>query len=224
MKQSLKISIAFILITGALTQKKLCQHLGFGQTKHHSSYAISNQDVPENDKSTDNNIGSYSISDEVYEWDNSQFDWVKIDNIEPMPPATFVSSSVNNYDSESITIEWKQLMNIKYKLKYYKELETEMYAPIFNKALKAIDGKEVTIKGYVIPIEIESEMMALSANSYSSCFFCGKASPASVMSLHLKKYKFYKTDAFKKFRGTLHLNYDDPNEFYYILKDAVPIK
>ena len=160
----------------------------------------------------------------MYEWDNDKSEWVEIDNIKQPSLAMLVSSPVNNSDSESSTIEWEQLMNIKYKLKYYEELETEMYAPVFNKALKAIDGKEVTIKGYVIPIEVESEMMALSANSYSSCFFCGKASPASVISLHLKKYKFYKADTFKKFRGTLHLNYDDPNEFYYILKDAVPVR
>ena len=35
-----------------------------------------------------------------------------------------------------------------------------------------------------------------------------------------KNKKTYKIDDFKKFKGTLHLNYDDPNEFYYILKDA----
>ena len=63
--------------------------------------------------------------------------------------------------------------------------------------------------------------MSLSYNPYASCFFCGKASPASVMSMYLKDEDVrYKMDDFKTFRGTLHLNYDDPNEFYYILRDA----
>jgi hypothetical protein len=230
MNKSLKILLAFIIIVSAFTYKEICQYLGFGKVKDHSSSIISEQDISI-DISTDDTLkeespSSYFVSDSVYEWDDFQYDWVAIDYIDQSPLTVFTSSDATNDESEPIQIEWKQLMNIKYKLKYYEELETEMYAPIFSKALKAIDGKRVIIKGYIIPIEVEveSEMMALSANSYSSCFFCGKASPASVISLYLKKYKFYKADTFKKFSGTLHLNYDDPNEFYYILKDAVPVK
>jgi len=35
--------------------------------------------------------------------------------------------------------------------------------------------------------------------------------------------KRYEIDDFKTFKGTLHLNYDDPNEFIYILKNAVEV-
>ena len=41
------------------------------------------------------------------------------------------------------------------------------------------------------------------------------------MNMYLKdEGKRYRMDEFKKFRGTLHLNSDDPDEFYYILRDA----
>jgi hypothetical protein len=124
-----------------------------------------------------------------------------------------------------IEIEWKVLMAIEYKLKYFEALETEMYAPVFSKAVEKLHEQEVIIKGYIIPFDAKGELLALSYYPYASCFFCGKASPASVISLYLKnKRKRYHTDDFIKFRGTLFLNYDDPNEFYYILRGAEEIK
>ena len=45
------------------------------------------------------------------------------------------------------------------------------------------------------------------------------------MTMYFKeKGSRYKMDDFKKFKGILHLNQDDPNEFYYILKDAEEAK
>lgn len=120
-----------------------------------------------------------------------------------------------------IKVNWKDLVNINYKLKYFEELETEMYAPEFNEAVTALHEKEVLITGYIIPVDPEGKQLSLSLNPYASCFFCGKASPASVISLYLKKKKKrYKIDDYKTFKGKLYLNYDNPNEFYYILKDA----
>ena len=97
----------------------------------------------------------------------------------------------------------------------------ELYTPVFPKVVKALDGKEIIVEGFVIPFDQSGELIALSANPFAACFFCGKASPASVISMHLRnKGKRYKMDDFKKFRGTLKLNYDDPDEYYYILQDA----
>jgi hypothetical protein len=100
----------------------------------------------------------------------------------------------------------------------------KIYAPVFPDGLKAIDGKQVIIEGFVIPFDEKGDILALSANPYAACFFCGKASPASVLSLYVKKKKRYKMDDFRKFKGVLHLNADDPEEYYYILRNAVPIK
>ncbi|MEO1516855.1 MAG: DUF3299 domain-containing protein [Bacteroidota bacterium] len=120
-----------------------------------------------------------------------------------------------------VEIGWKLLIDIDYEPKYFEEVEMELYAPIFSEAVKAMDRKEVLIKGYVIPLDAKGELYALSANPYASCFFCGQASPASVISLQLKnKGDRYKTDDLKRFRGVLVLNYDDPNQFCYILKEA----
>lgn len=140
-----------------------------------------------------------------------------------IPDSITLEKDYHNDDAISgpIEIDWQVLLDIDYELRYYKEFDMEMYDPVFSKAVEALDGKEVVIEGYVIPFEVEEELLTLSFNPYASCFFCGNASPASVISLYLKeKDQRYKTDDFKKFSGTLYLNHDDPNEFYYILRDA----
>lgn len=130
--------------------------------------------------------------------------------------------STAHYDYKPIKIDWALLMEIEYNLKFNQASELKIYASIFTEALIAFDGKEVIIEGFVIPLDENGGMVALSANPYASCFFCGKASSASVMGLYLKKKKLYKIDDFRKFRGMLKLNYNDPDEFYFILEDAVP--
>ena len=96
-----------------------------------------------------------------------------------------------------------------------------MLAPIFTEDIKKLDGKEIQVEGYVIPVDEKGRYCALSANPYASCFFCGKAGPASVMTIKFKKKnKTFKTDDYIQFKGTLELNYNDINDFYYILNEA----
>jgi len=119
----------------------------------------------------------------------------------------------------ALKLTWRTLLSIKYNLKYFEEIKMEMYAPVFSDTLKKLDGKFVEVEGYVIPLSATEYV--LSASPYASCFFCGKASPASVMNLRFEKPgKKYNMDAFVKFQGVLQLNYDDPNEFYYALVNA----
>jgi hypothetical protein len=67
--------------------------------------------------------------------------------------------------------------------------------------------------------------LALSANPYASCYFCGGGSPASIITVKLKKkYTGYDVDDFKQFRGKLRLNATDINEFYYVLELSEEVK
>ena len=88
--------------------------------------------------------------------------------------------------------------------------------------ISSLDGQELEVKGYIIPLsgQMAQSNFMFSAFPYSMCFFCGKASPASVLSLYLTKTRRYKMDDFLAFRGILELNVDDPNEYYYILREA----
>lgn len=122
-------------------------------------------------------------------------------------------------------LTWKTMQNIQFKKKYYKEIEGEMMAPVFTEELKKLDGQQVEVEGFCVPVDEKGRYIALSANPYAACFFCGKAGPASVMTIKFKKKnKSYNTDDYCYFQGRLRLNHDDINEFYYVLEDAVEVK
>lgn len=221
MNRSLKILLAATLCTAVLTQDKICEHLGFGgQAKYHEPSTITKQSKEVIVKG-DPRESNASINDFLYLWDEQLLDWVPVNGTNEAQSLLMANTSPANPLVESIELKWKVLMDIRYRLRYFEELAMEIYAPVFPRAIKDLDGKEVIIEGFVIPFDEEAELLSLSYNPYASCFFCGKASPASVISMYLRdKGGRYKMDDFKKFRGTLNLNYDDPNEFYYILRDA----
>lgn len=213
-----------MLVTAAMTQKQICEHLGFGQSKYHVSATKVLHENPPLEEEEQENLGDYLVYDSIYQWNEQILDWVTVKDEIQAPRATFVSYFDAKSSSEPIVIDWRLLLDIKYQLKYFSAIEMEIYAPVFSDSLKAIDGKEVIIEGFVIPFDETGEIVALSANPFAACFFCGKASPASVISMYLKHQKRYKMDDFRKFHGVLQLNYEAPNEYYYILKEMRPVK
>lgn len=122
-------------------------------------------------------------------------------------------------------LSWAKLENVEFVEKYVKDVEGYMLFPKFPEDLKKLNGKPVTVEGYVVPVDKSGSSIALSANPYAACFFCGKAGPASVMTVKLKvKNPKYKIDDYLKFTGKLRLNDDDIKEFYYILEEASETK
>ena len=88
-------------------------------------------------------------------------------------------------------------------------------------SVKAFDNKEVQIRGFIIPVDIVQDYYVLSANPYSSCFFCGQAGPESVMEVQLvKQYEGLRMDQVITFKGKLKLNVDDIYQLNYVLEDA----
>jgi hypothetical protein len=124
-----------------------------------------------------------------------------------------------------IGVDWDLLQNIKFRERFVKDIGGYMLFPTFPEKIKNLNGKEVIIDGYVVPFDATGAKVALSANSYAACYFCGKAGPASVMTINLKvPNKKYRTDQYRTFKGKLRLNEADINEFYYILDEAEQIK
>ena len=118
-------------------------------------------------------------------------------------------------------LSWKTLEGIEFEEKFVKDIDGYMLFPKFTPQLKNLNGKQVSVEGYVVPVDKSGSYVALSANPYAACFFCGKAGPASVMTVKLKKKNpKYKIDDYTTFTGTLRLNTDDVKEFYYILENA----
>ena len=121
---------------------------------------------------------------------------------------------------EPTKITWDSLKDVNFKKKWYPEESVYMLYPTFGPSITKLDGKEISIKGYVIPVDLESGVYVLSAYPNSMCFFCGAAGPESIMALKFKKAKRYKTDEVHTFRGKLKLNANDIYELNYILNDA----
>ncbi len=217
-----RIVVVFVAVVIAVSAaRKICTHLvrkessliGFNDTK----------DVLQIDFETTTDTGDYYMNDTIFEWDDRLLDWVYAGLVDEFNTNEADRFKVHEL-IEPIEINWNLLGAINYRLRYFHALEAGILAPLFTEKLKMLDGKQVVIKGYTIPFEDEFVSLALSANPLSSCFFCGKASPTSIISLQLKNEKRFKTDAIKTFTGTLHLNSDDPNQFYYILSEASVVK
>lgn len=123
-----------------------------------------------------------------------------------------------------IVLNWIELQRINSRPVTLPGVDGLLPLPVFPKAIKNYDNKIVEIDGYVIPLDKTGKTVVLSAFNMSECFFCGKAGPASVMTIFLRKpNKNYKTDQIVTFRGRLTLNEHDPKELFYVLRDAVDI-
>jgi hypothetical protein len=126
---------------------------------------------------------------------------------------------------QAVVIDWKLLAKVEFVDQYFEDFEAWYLVPKFSDEVKALNGKKVIIKGYVIPLDVDGGQYALSAYPFSACFFCGGAGPESVMSLHFaEKPERFETDDYLNFVGTLQLNSEDVEDFNYILKDCKVLK
>jgi hypothetical protein len=139
----------------------------------------------------------------------------------------FVPNQNNKFKYKPLTtnnpvkITWETLRDVTFKKKWYPEESVYMLYPTFGPAINKLNGKEVLLTGYVLPIDLDTNLYALSAFPFSACFFCGGAGPESVVGLKFKKTtRKYKTDERHTFRGTLKLNADNIYELNYVLENV----
>ena len=127
---------------------------------------------------------------------------------------------IGNIFSQNI-ITWELLKNVEFDEIWSEEFQAYYMVPKFSESVKEMDGKEVQIRGFIIPVDIVQDYYVLSANPYSSCFFCGQAGPESVMEIQMiKKYEGLRMDQVITYKGILKLNVDDIYQLNYILEDA----
>ncbi|MFN3379079.1 hypothetical protein [Runella zeae] len=120
-----------------------------------------------------------------------------------------------------VKISWETLRDVTFKKKWYPEESVYMLYPTFGPNVNKLNGKEVLLTGYVLPIDAEANLYALSAFPFSACFFCGGAGPESVVGLKFKKTgRKFKTDERHTLRGTLKLNADNIYELNYNIEGA----
>ncbi|WPP53002.1 hypothetical protein [Catalinimonas niigatensis] len=123
--------------------------------------------------------------------------------------------------AQSSANPWKLLADVDIKDRFDEAAGYEVSYPVFGEKAKSLDGKTITVKGYMIPYEVYlgPKYFILSSLPIAACFFCGGAGPETVMEVFTKE-SVTLTEETITVRGRLELNPDDPDRMMYILKDA----
>lgn len=138
---------------------------------------------------------------------------------------TLLFSAGQDLMAQSSNNLWSTLAKITFKKEYDEMLGFKVDVPVFSEEIRALEGKEVTIKGYIIPVEgyKSHKEFIFSAFPYNMCFFCGGAGPETVMEVFAKEPVKYTAEAVT-LRGKLELNATDINRLMYALNDAEFVK
>jgi len=120
-------------------------------------------------------------------------------------------------------LTWRMLEDVEFKDVYVEELDAYYWKPTFGDIVNGLEGKEVHITGYMIPVDLDEDFYVLSRYPFANCFFCGGAGPESVIDLRFvgKSPRVYQTDERLTFAGKFRLNADDVYQMNYILDGAV---
>ena len=120
---------------------------------------------------------------------------------------------------------WKTLSKITFKKEYNETMGFKVDVPVFSEEVSALEGQEVKIRGYIIPVEGYKghKEFIFSAYPYNMCFFCGGAGPETVMEVFAKEPIEYTAEPIT-IKGTLELNADDINRLIYALHDVVLVQ
>jgi len=123
-----------------------------------------------------------------------------------------------NLLAQQKTSAWKTLGKVTMKTRQEKGYSVEY--PTFSAEVKALDGKMILLRGYILPLDLDNpKQFIFSLYPYNTCYFCGAAGPETVIQTQSKD-KIPYVDKPVWIKGFLHLNADDPNQLMYRLEDA----
>lgn len=124
-------------------------------------------------------------------------------------------------DANPILITWDTLKDVKYRKKFYMEIGQFFLYPTFGKSLKELNGKIVSISGYVIPVDTEGDYYVVSKFPMAQCFFCGGAGPETIVMLNFKaKPRRMRPVKHRLSSVRIRLNADRIDELNFILDEA----
>ena len=135
----------------------------------------------------------------------------------------FLTLNVFTIQAQSNDV-WITLGLVTFKTTYNPELLMETKVPKISSAVEKLDGKEIEIEGYIIPLtgQVTQSHFMLSKFPQSTCFFCGKAGPETAMQVFMRDNKKIKiTERKVKVKGTLYVNPKDAFSLLYTLENAV---
>ena len=120
------------------------------------------------------------------------------------------------------TAGWEAFADTQFKWEWVEELGAEVQIPVFPRKVKELNGKEITLTGHFLPLELEGERIIISQMPYAACFFCGggvgQESVAEVVFNSVQRP--FRIDELLTVKGRLKLNKDDYDHLVFILEDA----
>jgi hypothetical protein len=131
--------------------------------------------------------------------------------------------AASTFAAAAQTDSWALFAKTKFEAKYNEKAAEYFLYPVFAPELKNMVGKEISIEGYYLPIEIEGDAyIILSKFPYSQCFFCGGAGPESIAEVTFKvKAGKFEMDQYLRVKGKLKLNEANIEHGNFLLEDAV---
>lgn len=120
---------------------------------------------------------------------------------------------------------WSLFAKTKFEAKYNDKAGEYFLYPAFATELKDLVGKEISLEGYYLPIDIQDDAyIILSKFPYSQCFFCGGAGPESIAEVTFKvKPGKFQMDQYLRVKGKLKLNENNIEHGNFILEEATLI-
>lgn len=130
-----------------------------------------------------------------------------------------IKTPLSAQDAPKIT--WRQLAATKFEEVFDAGRNTWSQKANFPAEILALQGQRIRITGYMVPVDVTGKVYALSAYTFSSCFFCGGAGPESVMGLELAlPGTKFKTDQVVTWEGVLVLKSKPGMGFHFNLRNA----
>ena len=90
----------------------------------------------------------------------------------------------------------------------------------YSEKLSNLEGKEISLIGYLIVLDGTQSIYMLSKNPMASCFFCGNGGPESISEIFFDEENSFKMDDLIMGTGILRLNRNDPSRTYYLIEKA----
>ena len=144
-----------------------------------------------------------------------------------MPKIIFVYFLLFVWNLPDITAQsmWQVMSQVSYQKIKDESLGFELDYPLFSKELQSYEGKQITIRGYIIPTDgyKSQKEFVFSAFPYKSCFFCGGAGPETVIEVFSTNGINFTSEKIE-IKGILKLNRTDLNRLMFQLLNAVEIK
>ena len=109
-------------------------------------------------------------------------------------------------------ISWKKSTT---KLTYPGFLQAD-----FSNKLTDLEGKQVSLIGFLIVFDGRQPVYMLSKNPMASFFFCGNGGPETISEIAFAEKPPFGMDDLITVTGILRLNRDDPMRCYYMIEQA----